>query len=66
MFKAKNIQTNQEIVILDPQWWTQIPQLKALAKTNTLVCQGSNQPVLVLLGTMRRCHVAHKDLQNCA
>lgn len=65
MYKALDIRTNTEIIILDPEWRKAIPQLRELDHQDQLVCQGCMQPVRVRAGDRYRTHFAHKHLQNC-
>jgi len=66
MYKAIDIQSQTEIIILDPEWADKIPQLRSLDHADILVCQGCRQPVRVRAGDQRRHHFAHKHLQGCS
>lgn len=50
MFKSINKDTGRPVVILDPQWDSQLDVLRSLADQNVLVCQECNQPVRVRAG----------------
>jgi hypothetical protein len=50
MFKSINKSSGRPVVILDPQWDSQIDVLRTLANQNVLVCQECNQPVRVRAG----------------
>jgi len=65
MYKALDIRTDTEVVILDPKWLRVINQLRELDRQDFLVCQGCRQPVRVRAGIHRREHFAHKHLENC-
>jgi hypothetical protein len=65
MFKALNIHTGEEVVILDAQWNERIPELRRLDHQDLLVCQACQQPVRVRKPHRRRRHFAHKHLENC-
>lgn len=75
MFKSINKDTGRPIVILDPQWDSQIDALRSLADQNVLVCQECNQPVRVRAGgeltagregkRFIRRHFAHKNKLDC-
>ena len=66
MFKALNLHTNQEIIILAPFWRDQLKNLRRLDRANQLVCPVCGQPVRVKAGRRVRWHFAHKHLRNCA
>ena len=65
MFKAKNSQNDEDIVILDSKWSSQVNHLRNLDKKDILVCPGCHQPVRVRAGQKKRWHFAHKHLQAC-
>jgi hypothetical protein len=66
MYKAVHTHTEQEIVILSPQWLERIDHLRALDHADLLVCQGCRQPLRVKAGAFKRPHFAHKHLQACS
>lgn len=66
MFKALHLQTQEEFISIAAQWAQRMPQLRALAQEDLLVCQGCREPVLLRAGVVRRPHFAHKSLQNCS
>jgi competence CoiA-like predicted nuclease len=75
MFKSINMSSGRPVVILDPQWDSQIHVLRTLANQDLLVCQECNQPVRVRAGgesaagregkRIIRRHFAHKHKQDC-
>ena len=65
MFKAIDRRTEEEIIILDPQWAAQVAHLRTLAAQDDLVCQGCQQPVRVRTLVVRRWHFAHRQLLDC-
>jgi hypothetical protein len=75
MFKSINKSSGKPVVILDPQWDSQIDVLRTLANQDLLVCQECNQPVRVRAGgesavgregkRIIRRHFAHKHKQDC-
>jgi competence CoiA-like predicted nuclease len=75
MFKSINKSSGRPVVILDPQWDSQIDVLRTLANQNVLVCQECNQPVRVRAGgeltagregkKFIRRHFAHKNKLDC-
>ena len=65
MFKAIDTRHENEIVILDPEWETEIEHLRCWGKENHLVCPGCGQPVRVRAGQHRIRHFAHKHLGKC-
>lgn len=65
MFKALNKRTDQEIIILAPEWIDQIDHLRTLGRQDILVCQECKQPVRVRAGEIRIQHFAHKHQQDC-
>lgn len=75
MFKSINKDTGRPVVILDPQWDSQIDALRNLADQNVLVCQECNQAVRVRAGgeltagregkRFIRRHFAHKNKLDC-
>jgi len=65
MFKALNLQTNAEVIILSPVWTHQLPLLRSLDRQDLLVCPACRQPVRVRAGRVKRRHFAHKHLGNC-
>jgi hypothetical protein len=66
MFKSLNIQTNKEIVIIDPKWQQDLDSLLAMDRADILVCQGCREPVRVRAGQERRHHFAHKHRLRCS
>lgn len=66
MYKALNRHSQEEIIILSPQWENRLDQLRSMDKEDILVCQGCQQPVRVRAGNMRRHHFAHKHLKGCS
>lgn len=65
MYKAVDLRTGQDIVILHPAWAEQIEVLRTLDRAGVIVCQGCQQPVRVRAGVLRRRHFAHKQLLDC-
>jgi hypothetical protein len=65
MYKARNLKTHEDIIILSPRWIQQLPLLRSLDHGNVLVCPECLQPVRVRAGQRRRYHFAHKHLGNC-
>jgi len=65
MFKARHKQSKEDIVILDPNWVSQLHRLRQLDKQDRLVCPGCEQPVRVKAGQKIRWHFAHKHLEDC-
>jgi len=65
MFKARHEQSKEDIVILDPNWVSQLDRLRRLDKQDRLVCPGCEQPVRVKAGQKIRWHFAHKNLEDC-
>jgi hypothetical protein len=65
MFKALNLQTDEEVIILSPGWKNRIPLLRSLAHQDLLACPACQQPVRVKAGRYKRPHFAHKHLENC-
>jgi hypothetical protein len=66
MYKAIDLPTGEEIIILNASWAGRIGQLRAMDSQDRLVCQGCLQPVRVRAGRRRRAHFAHKHLQGCS
>ena len=66
MYKAIHCQTNEEIIILHPDWLKRIQQLREMDRADCLVCQGCRQPLRVKAGPRKRPHFAHKHLQACS
>jgi hypothetical protein len=66
MYKALNLETNEEIIILHPRWKGGSAVLKQLDLADHLVCQGCLQPVRVKWGERKRPHFAHKHLKACS
>lgn len=64
-FKALNIATGENIVILESIWERKQADLRAWSSRDALVCLGCREPVGVRLGQRRRWHFAHKHLKNC-
>ncbi len=75
MFKSINKSSGRPVVILDPEWDSQIDVLRTLANQDLLVCQECSQPVRVRAGgesavgregkRIIRRHFAHKHKQDC-
>jgi hypothetical protein len=65
MYKALNLATQQDIIILSPAWTGRLPALRALDRQDLLVCPACRRPVRVRAGRTRRRHFAHKHLENC-
>jgi hypothetical protein len=65
VYKVFFLETQEEIVILEPRWRERISELRILDHKNLLVCPGCQQPVRVRAGKYRRWHFAHKHLENC-
>ncbi len=65
MYRAINLNTAEDVIILDPRWAAQVESLRALDHTGGLVCPGCRQPVGVKMGEQRVWHFAHKHLANC-
>lgn len=66
MFKAQKGLTQEDIVILDPQWNEEtIGGLRQQGRDDELICPVCRQPVIVRAGEKKRWHFAHKDLTNC-
>ena len=65
MYKAYNLESKQDVILLDPAWAGQLKALRALDRQDALVCPGCLQPVRVRAGRTRRWHFAHKHLENC-
>jgi hypothetical protein len=65
MFKALDLQSRVEVIILAPQWKTRLETLRRLDRANQLVCPACEQPVRVKAGRKVRWHFAHKHLRNC-
>lgn len=53
MFKAINLTDATEVIILDPAWSGRVEDLRALAHSDQLVCQGCRQPVRVRAATRK-------------
>ena len=66
MYRALHQPSENDIILLDPRWKSQIDYLRRLDKQNHLVCPGCRQPVRVRAGKFKRPHFAHKHLQNCS
>jgi hypothetical protein len=65
MYKAYNLETKKDVILLDPFWAGQLGRLRAMDDRDALVCPGCLQPVRVRAGRTRRWHFAHKHLENC-
>jgi hypothetical protein len=65
VFKARNLQTQSEIIILSPTWKARLDSLRRLDRADQLVCPVCEQPVRVKAGRKVRWHFAHKHLHNC-
>lgn len=66
MFKSLNIQNDKEIVIIDPKWQQDLDGLRAMDRSDILVCQGCREPVRVRAGKERRHHFSHKHRLSCS
>jgi hypothetical protein len=66
MYKAIQVQTGEEIIILNPYWLKHIQLLRTMDRGDLLVCQGCRQPLRVKAGDVKRPHFAHKHLQACS
>lgn len=66
MYKAIQVKTGEEIIILSPAWRGRIEELRAMDHADLLVCQGCHQPLRVKAGEMKRPHFAHKHLKACS
>ena len=65
MFKAHNLQSDTELILLDPAWLAQLPTLRALTSRDQLVCPVCRGALRLRAGRYRRAHFAHKHLANC-
>jgi hypothetical protein len=65
MYKALNLETQEEAVLLSPRWLAQIPYLRSLDRRDLLACPVCRKPVRVRAGKHKRPHFAHKHLENC-
>jgi hypothetical protein len=65
MYKALNLETLEEIVILQRRWKENLDILRKLDHKDRIGCPGCRQPVRVRAGAFRRWHFAHKHLENC-
>jgi hypothetical protein len=65
MFKALNLEMQEEVVLLSRRWLAQIPYLRSLDRQDRLACPVCRKPVRVRAGKLRRPHFAHKHLENC-
>lgn len=66
MYKALQIRTGEEIIILSPRWRNQIDRLREMCREDLLICQGCCQPLRVKSGKKKRAHFAHKHLVACS
>jgi hypothetical protein len=66
MYKAIQIETGEEIIILHPIWRSRIEPLREMDHADLLVCQGCGQPLRVKAGEVKRPHFAHKHLKACS
>lgn len=65
MFTAKDIEYQQEIVILSPTWSKRLDELRQWSHHDRLVCPMCARPVTVKAGTLRRQHFAHRHKAGC-
>ena len=66
MFKARDRETDREIIILDACWNNEtLPALREKGRRNLLLCPICRQPVRVKAGEKKRRHFAHQDLSHC-
>ncbi len=65
MFKAVNLDTCEDIIILQRSWHDRLSELKRLDRDNLLACPACREAVRLRAGKHRRWHFAHKHLQNC-
>ncbi len=66
MYKALDLLSETEIIILSPAWRKRIRELRDMDRVDRLVCQGCRQPLRVRVGRVRRPHFAHKHLKGCS
>lgn len=66
MYKCLRLPEREEVIILAPAWKGRLADLRGLAASEGLVCQGCLQPVRVKAGRFRRSHFAHKHLKGCS
>ena len=65
MFKALNLQSDTELILLQPAWLEQIPLLRSLTAQDQLVCPICRTALRLRAGRYRRAHFAHKHHANC-
>ena len=66
MFKAIEVESGQEIILLDSRWAGDLSALRTLGAADKLVCQECRKPVSVRAGEVRRKYFAHKCRADCA
>ena len=67
MFKAIEVESEQEIILLDTRWTeeSELSALRTLSAANKLVCQECRRPVGIRAGKINRKHFAHKRRADC-
>ena len=66
MFKALDLDTRDDVIILDYESKDRLEELRAKSRANKLVCPACEAPLNVIAGDKRRHHFAHRDLGKCA
>jgi hypothetical protein len=65
MFKAIEIESDQEIILLDTRGTTELATLREWSQSDRLVCQECRKPVNIRAGEIKRKHFAHKRRADC-
>jgi len=65
LFKAIDVRTQTEVVILDQRWVEDLDHLRSLGRQDFLICQECRHPVIVRAGDIRVWHFAHRHRGDC-